>query len=463
MSLKLQQHLSQKLTISHKMQQSLSILALSHEELKQAIQKELLENPLLETVETNESNNSDKNQSKISNFKIYDTLESTYEKRKKNSEAPMEDFLTEPISLKSFVLNQVEMSFFPREIKVILPFFISSLDDRGYLNLDLNELALQEKIPLSLLNKSLSALQSLEPMGLGGRNLEECLLIQLRHKKEDTTIPSLIIRNHLQNIKEKKYKAIAYDLNISLKEFKRCLKIILSLDPSPCRNFSSQPTVFVRPDLYIYKENEDYQVFLNKEELPQLKLSYEYTQSIKRNRTLKAQEKKYLNEKINSAHWFICSIQQRQEKMKKMAYCLIKHQKAFFEKGFFYLKPLTMQELANEMAVHVSTISRTVRNKYVYTAQGIVPLKIFFQKGLVTDKGGAVSVLAIKRIIKKWIEEEEPQKPLSDEELREKVCEHFQISLLRRSLSQYRSSMSIPPARVRKWNFLNSQSLSSPF
>lgn len=459
MSLKLEQRLNQKLTMSHRMQQSLSVLSLSHEELNQVIQQELLENPLLEAVESKDLSPSENKKSEPLSFRMYDALESSYKKTTDNSKGFIEDFLIEPVSLKSHVLKQVELSFFSRKIKVILPFLISCLDERAYLNLNLEELAETEKIPLTLLKEALSALQSLEPMGLGGRNLEECLLIQLRHKKGNTKKACLIVKNHLKNMKDKKYMAIAHDLNISFEETMELCKLIQSLEPNPARNFSSQPTIFVRPDLYIYKQDQDYHIILNTESIPELRFSHEYAKSIKNTGKLKLQEKKYLNEKTVSAHWFIRAIQQRQEKIKKIAKHLIKHQKDFFEKGTSHLNPLKMQDLADEMAVHVSTISRTVNNKYAYTPQGIIALKCFFQKGLVTEKGTPISITKIKESIKKWIGEEEPNNPLSDAQIRDKVYKKFHIHLLRRSISQYRHSMDIPPLRVRKLNFLAHKSL----
>lgn len=459
MPLKLSFNLTQKLTMSHKMQQSLAVLSLSHEELNQAIQQELLENPLLETVETNNTSLLNKKIPEAPNFRMYDFLEADYRKNKKTGKSFSEDFLSEPVSLKSYVLKQVEMSFFPKKVKMLLPVLISYLDDRAYLDLDIEEMSEREKIPLSLLKESLKALQSLEPIGMGGRDLKECLLIQLRHKKEDTTKASLIIKNHLHNIKEKKYQAVAYDLNISLEETVQLCRQIQSLEPNPARNFSSQPTVFIRPDLYIYKQGCDYHVLLNKEDTPELKFSHEYARAIKKGGKLKAQEKKYLSEKTASAQWFIWALQQRQEKIKKMAYRLIEHQKDFFEKGASQIRPLKMQDLADEMGVHVSTISRTVHNKYAHTPQGIIALKYFFQKGLLTGKGESISITRVKEYIKKCIEQENPKQALSDGEIRDKIYEIFRIRLLRRSISQYRSSMGIPSARARRLNFLSSQSL----
>ena len=456
MKIKLSQSLNQKLILSQKMQQSLSILSLSHEELKQAIQKELLENPLLESIENQKAPARLKGAARVSGYGRLDPFASFYDKKTTHSKAFIEDFITEPPSLKSFVLRQAELSLFPKKIKILLALLISYLDERAYLTVNLEELAVKEKISLNLLKEALLALQSLEPSGLGGKNLKECLLIQLRQKKEDTTTPQLIIKNHLNNLKEKKHKTIAYDLNISLKDLAKHLKTILSLEPNPGRNFSDKPTVFVDPDLYIFKENGSYHVLMNQEDIPQLTLSRTYKESFGR-KSLKLEEKKYFNEKVSSAYWFIQSVKQRQERIKQIAYKLIDYQKDFLEKGSDYLKPLRMQDMAEEVSVHVSTISRIVNSKYAYTPRGLISLRSFFQKGVMTNKGALISSQSVKRAIRKWIEEEDASKPLSDEQICKKVCKHFHIAILRRSIADYRHSLGFPSSRERKRNFLNTR------
>ena len=210
MKIKLNQNLNQKLILSQKMRQALSILSLSHEELKQVIQEELLENPLLEVKEGASS------PSTVSRPPA-DLFASFYDQKDFPSRNSIENTLTEPPSLKSFVLKQVEMSPLPEKIKILLKLLISYLDERAYLTINLKEMAQREEIPLNLLEEALRTLQGLEPAGLGGRNLQECLLIQLRNKKSDTRIPQLIIKSHIHNLRERKYKNIAYDLDISFK------------------------------------------------------------------------------------------------------------------------------------------------------------------------------------------------------------------------------------------------------
>ncbi len=448
MSLKLRLGLNQKIALSQRLRQSLSILSLSYEELLKAIQQELLENPFLSEVKSPKGFDS-------SNFQM-PLPRTNHNKTGPVSQVFSAELLSEPESLRSYILKQVDMSFFPKEVKAVMLCLISYLDDRAYLNLDIEELSKREKIPLFLVEQSLKALQSLEPVGLGGRDLKECLLIQLRHKKEDTKQAQQIVQHHLQNIKEKKFRAIAYDLNISLEDCMKYCRMIQSLEPFPGRNFSPQPTTFIRPDIYIYKQNSTYYVTLNQEEFPRLRVSSEYRRSIKRSGQFKPQEQKYFRDKIISAHWFLYSVKQRQEKIKKIAYYLIHNQRDFLEKGSAHLKPLRMQDMAEALSVHVSTISRAVYNKYAWTPQGMVDLRSFFQKGLKTENGAFVSKQKIKQAIKQWVKEEKPSQPLSDKQLKDKVYEKFHICLLRRSVSLYRSSMGIPPIRVRRLGYSHS-------
>ena len=456
MSLKLEQKLNQRLAISQKMRQSLSLLSLSNEEIEQAINQELLENPLLEPKD--EAFLSDEKPHEALGFSLaqgssgfYSSLSHSIDK--KSPSLFIENCLSEPISLKSHLLKQAEMSCLPDNIKQLLPLLLTYLDDRAYLTLDLVKIASIENLSLSPLQQALSALQSFEPAGVGGRNLKECLLIQLRAKKEDTRKAQLIVESHLTNIKEKKFKVIAFDLDISLEEtLKHCQKI-QSLQPNPGVNFSSQPVSFVRPDIYILKRKDQWQVLFNQEHIPELRLSNKYESSLKRLGKLKPAERKYFQEKSSSAWWFIQALKKRKEKITQIAHYLIQHQTDFFEKGADFLKPLSMGEMAKALNTHISTISRAINNKHAFTSQGLLPLRMFFQKGLLTKEGEAVSQLRVKTCIKSWIEGEDPENPLSDRQIQEKIYQKFHLSLLRRSVSAYRDSLNIPPLNSRKRAF----------
>ena len=447
--MKLSLNLSQKLAISQRLKQSLSVLSLSNEELEELIQKELLENPFLEKEENFSL--------KDSKFRMYDFLETDFRKKTNfNGEEGPKDFLEGAESLKSYVLKQAQQSFFSREIKEVLFLLISHLDEEAYLRIDLKSLCKKEKISFYLMDSALKALQSLEPVGLGARNLEECLILQLRHKKADPKAET-IVRYYLSALKDKKYPYIAGELDLSLEETKHLCQKIEKLQPNPAINFSSEPTFFVRPDLYIYKQGAEYHVIFNTESLSRVSFSQDYLRAVKQSGKLKAQDKRYLKNKTTEARSFILAIQQRQNQIKRIAYYIIEHQFAFFEKGLSGLKPLSMSDLAEKMSLHVSTISRTVNNKYVHTPHGLIALKSFFVKGAWSLSGQKISIELIKEHIKKWISEENPEYPLSDVQLKNRISDLFQVNLCRRRVAQYRQEMKIAPIRIRKRQFLLSQ------
>ena len=440
--MKLRLNLKQKQILSQRLQQSLSILSLSNEELEELIRKELLENPFLEKEEAFFLKDKQ-------NFRMYDYLEADFKKSKFTNQESPRDFSQEIESLKSYALKQVQHSFFSDEIKKTVILLISYLGEDAYLRVDLNELSEKEGLSKTLMTEALKALQSFDPVGIGARNLKECLVLQLRQKKI-SNYAETIVCYYLSALKEKKYPYIAGELNLSVEKTKELCHEIEKLNPNPATNFSSEPTQFVRPDVYIYKQDNSYHVIFNKENLSQVKFSYNYLNVLKKTDNLKIQDKKYFKIKTTEARFFIHAIQQRQKQIKRIAQYIIEHQAEFFEKGVSSLKPLTMADMAKKMSVHVSTISRTVNNKYVHTPYGLFALKSFFVKGAWTLSGQKVSISKIKEHIKKWISEESPKKPLCDEQIKQRLFNFFQVSISRRRIAQYRQNMNIASFRIRK-------------
>ena len=323
---------SQRLSISFGMQQALNILSLSQEELNQTVQKELLENPFLELkpMQADFSHqNSERAPGPTENIPQESFFSSSYN-RAENNRLDTEENLIEPESLKSHVLKQVEMSCFSKSVKAVLPLLISHLDDRGRLNLRFEEIAEKERISYSAWEKAVSALQSLEPLGVGAFSLEDCLLIQLRMKKAPPQAES-IVKNHLHNIKEGKFQRIAFDLNISLEETFRLCRLIQSLEPYPARAFAPSAEICVRPDIYIYKQAGEYKADLNTDDIPELKISRRYERLLKIGKqSLSCREKEYLSEKAAKARWFLQALKLRHEKIKTTASLLAQRQKDFF-------------------------------------------------------------------------------------------------------------------------------------
>jgi len=271
--MKLSQQILQKMVMSQNMRQSLQILSLCNEELAERIQEESLENPLLE-IDSGRG------------FQIYDALESLKNPKKsylpKGADFFAEDHVTESESLKSFLLKQKDQSFYSKEIKELIELLISYLDEKGYLRVSLEELVARHKLPLFQAEEALKALKSFEPWGVGAGDLEECLLIQMRQRKIREPLLARLIAHHLELLRDKKYPYIARELGTNLKEVRRLSNILKTLQPNPAFNFSSEPTVFVRPDLYIYRQGDFLQVLFNKDSLPSLSLSSFYLDRLKK-------------------------------------------------------------------------------------------------------------------------------------------------------------------------------------
>ena len=457
--MKLNQKFSQKLVVSYYMQRSLQLLSLSNEELAEDIQKELLENPLLE-IENKNPEAASIDPPLERSFRLYDSLESSI--RSKSPFPRDKDFLKEERwiqaeDLKGSLLRQKEQSFYSQEIKELIDLLISYVDEKAYLRVDVRSLAERSGICLNKMQEALEALQSFEPHGVGARSLEECLLIQIRQKGLAEPKLEEMIQHLLDFLKDKKYPYIAKELNISLRKVQKFYQIIKRLQPHPGLNFSLEPTIFIRPDLYIYKQGDSFRVIFNSEKLPNVKLSRLYVSQLRKKHQLNAEEDKYLEEKRQSALFFIRSLHSREERIKKTVFYIIKHQEAFFKKGFDYLKPLKMTDFAERLGIHISTVSRAVSGKYAHTPHGIVALKDFFIKGSTKSFfTGSPSIHQLKKSIKKWVEEEDQSQPLSDEQLKQRIEASFKISISRRMVSNHRISLNIPQKRLRKLSFLYS-------
>ena len=442
--MKLSFSLGQKLAMTTQLQQSIQILALSHQEIKEKIEEELLNNPLLETKEKEESLNFYKASSdhRMSSFSSL-----AYEKKKDNNF--MDNVISESKTLKSHLLWQVQMNPILDEDKSVLALLISHLDDQGYLKIPLESLAQKENISLEKLTNQLDVLQLLDPIGIGARSLKECLLIQARHLEEDTKDMVNLIQNYLPLLESKDYDKIASLMDITKDEVEDLYHIILSMEPHPARRFSHVPTVYVTPDVYIYRESGDYKVALQEENLPKLQINSSYKEWLQKSACDK-EVKKYMKEKITNGNWFIRTLIQRQETIRKVCYSIIRHQEEFFEKGSQFLKPLILQDVADDIGVHRSTVSRVTSSKYVHTPHGLVSLKYFFNAGLRNDRGEMIPVDKVKEKIKNLIEKEDAFKPLSDQSLSSDLHKELNLSLSRRTVAQYRDSLGILSFRKRK-------------
>lgn len=464
-NLKSQLNLSQNLKITTWLQQSIKILSLSRMELKNTVEQELLSNPCLENPEEslnqetespsgekeNPDPSPDESDSHLSSqSREFDNYSHRSRKNNDSTSYSPENFIPEIKTLKNHLEWQAKVSPLSNEDKCVLLLLISHLDEKGYMDVSLEELAEKESFSANDLEKALFVLQTFDPPGIGARNIKECLLIQARtikNYKEDLT---LIINNHLHNLEKQKLKPIARDLKKTLSEIKSLCEIIKSFTPQPARSFSNQPVSYIVPDIYIYKEGNKYKASLHQESFPTLKISSHYKNTLQVSEKHKKTLKKYFKEKTHSGQYFIRSLKQRKDIIAKVLDSIIKYQTGFFEKGPVGLKPIILKDIAEDIGVHISTVSRAVSNKYVHTPRGVFPLKYFFTASKLSSNGQAVPVAPIKAQIKDWVSREDPFHPLTDATITNKVNSHFQIKISRRVVSKYREALGLPPSMKRK-------------
>jgi RNA polymerase sigma-54 factor len=476
LDLKQQLKLSQQLVMTPQLQQAIKLLQLSRLEMVEAINRELEENPLLEE-ETDEDFFADEEQAvkpdeirtseqprEITgegdgrdDFDWDNYLEDfgpvgTIRERAQPEEGPMWDnVLTKAPNLTDHLLWQLRLSRLSEEEMIIGENIIGNLDGNGYLTCTVEEIASQLGVTPEHVEKVLEKVQSFDPPGVGARDLKECLLIQAKALEVHNTVVEEIIKEHLKDLETKNYALIAKKLKIPIEEVMHAVAIISNMDPKPGRAYTDERVQSIVPDVYVIKVGDEYRVFLNDDGLPRLRISNFYREIMAGLEGSKEGEegKRYIKDKIKSAMWLIKSIQQRQKTILKVAESIVRFQKEFFDHGIEYLKPLVLRDVAADVGMHESTISRVVTNKYMQTPAGLFEMKFFFSSGLPTAQGEAIASTSVKEEIKKLIAEEDPQKPLSDSEI-VKLLKKKGIHIARRTVAKYREMMNILPSSRRK-------------
>ncbi len=474
MALRQSLNLSQNLVITPQLQQAIKLLQMSRMELETAVRSELEENPILE--ETVDLKEEDLKRTKEAASEVELPSESldpnTQDPRKQDefewesyfeqNQKPPKDFssgneeimnyeniMTTTQSLQDYLSWQVKMNGFSDHEEIAAEAILAYMDEDGYVKASLEELAQEENIPLEDLEDALSLIQEFDPPGVGARDLKECLLIQARHLEEDTTDFVYLIQNHLKDLEKRNYEAIAKAMNKDVLEVIDICKIIYSMEPKPGRAYHENDTHYVTPDVYVYKVGDDFVVSLNEDGLPRLKISNFYKNMLKGGGANK-QEQEYIQEKLKSAVWLIKSIHQRQRTIYKVAEAIVKRQREFFEKGAGFLKPMVLRDIAGDIGMHESTVSRVTTAKYMHTPQGIYELKYFFNSGIsATDGGDALASESVKLKIKDLIAKEDPKSPLSDQKIAE-LLKKDGVDIARRTVAKYREMLRLLPSSQRK-------------
>jgi len=479
---KLHLKLSQKLIMTPSLQQAIKLLQLSKLELQEVLNQELLENPLLEETaeeakaeetpaeeaEVAKSNTEEppklevKEKEKDSfdeiDYDAYfqDYIEYGYNPRgmsEEHEEFPIENTLTRPPNLSDHLTWQLSMSDASPRTKEIAQFIIGNIDEDGYLRASNDEIVASGNFAPDEVQKAVDAVQMLDPIGVGARDLRECLLLQLRFLEIDEPLVEVVIRDHWDEFMQRKFVPLAKSLGIDMKTLEGIVEIIKHLDPKPGRKYSNERAIYVEPDVYVHKVGDEYIIVLNEDGMPKLRINSGYRSMLNSMDSKSDGETvNYIKDKIRSAVWLIKSLDQRQRTIYKVADSIVKHQREFLEKGIDFLRPLVLRDVADDIQMHESTVSRVVSNKYMHTPRGLFLMKYFFHSGIDSDTGEDISSLTVKKKIQSYIENEDPRKPLSDSKIM-KILNDEGINIARRTVAKYRDELNIPSSTDRKQIF----------
>ncbi len=462
---------SMELRMTPQLQQAIKLLQLSRLELEKAIQKEIEENPVLEEVVDQQGDDPAKNMEtdsaappesgdvqdprKQDEFEWENFVESQYKPPSgtgMNTDEIMnyENVITSKQTLYDHLMWQLNLNGFNDEEFKLASILISYIDDEGYIKTPLEQIAEEEGVDAKELEEILPFVQEFDPAGIGARTLQECLLIQARHLQEDTNDLVQIITNHIKDLEKKNYDRVAKEMNVPLEQVIDLCKIITDMDPKPGRAFSTQEVQYVTPDVYVYKVADEYAISLNEDGLPRLRVSNLYKNILSGKDNNMTQD--YIKEKLKSAVWLIKSIHQRQRTIYKVTEAIVKYQREFFDKGAAFIRPMILRDIANDVGIHESTVSRVTTNKYVHSPQGIFELKYFFNSGVSKTNGDSLASESVKLKIKDLIGKENPKKPLSDQEI-VNMLKADGIQIARRTVAKYRDALGVLPSSRRKKMF----------
>ncbi|TGN18807.1 RNA polymerase factor sigma-54 [Leptospira idonii] len=455
---------TQKLVMTHDLRQSIELLSLSTLELSDKIQSELMENPLLDEVGSDEkakmpelfSFEEVKRIEKLNHEKSTDVnWQETYSiegPKSYNQEASDRnqkyiESSSRGESLEEHLLNQLRLIRLTKLEFEMGEVLISMIDDKGFITQNLNELAVEMNYPELKLRKVLKLIQELDPIGIGAKDIQETLLVQAKILFPDNHLLHQLIGEFLTDLEKIDYKKIARNLKVSEDEVSHLARFIKKLEPYPATLFQGKKTDYVVPDVVVKEIGNEFNIFINDEWLPKLSIQDEYKELL--NTKLPAAEKEYFQTKFSSAQWLIRSIQQRRQTLQKVVSCIIDFQVDFFRGGITNIKPLTLKEVAEKLGLHESTISRITTNKYIQTTWGIFELKWFFSSGVKSAEGGKESSKKIHEIIRNLVKNEDEANPLSDQDIVD-LMEKKGIEIARRTVAKYRKVLRILPSNQRK-------------
>ena len=472
---KLSLKVAQKQILTPGLVQMVSVLALNRLELREMINQEMVANPVLEELTEDgvvAENYSDENFLKQETEKLPETeaanpfdefdLNSFFnhyldsgsgnsdERREREEiERPsFEKFLSSPQGLTEHLTWQLSVTICSETVREIADVVIGNLDENGYLTTSLEEIAQQSDYSMEDVEEALAVVQEFDPLGVAARDIRECLLIQSRTFDSQNTLALQIVSDYLKQLQSNQLKEIARALNRPIELVKRAVEVIKKLDPRPGLRYNKSEPRLVEPDVYFRKVDDEWQVFMNEDDLPQLRLSPTYRRLLARD-AADREVRNYVKERFSAAIQLMKNIEQRKHTILRVCQSIIRRQHGFLDYGPDHLKPMMIKEVAEEVGVHPSTVSRAVASKYAHMPQGVIELRAFFSESVNGPEGGTMSLQTLKRVVKKMIEEEDSAHPLTDEHIAKKL-EEGGIRVTRRTVAKYREDLRIPSTHQRR-------------
>ena len=472
-----QMKLTQQLVMTPQLQQAIKLLQLSRIELQDVVRQELEENPVLdEAPEQEEIREADQLELEkedpiaveSEDFKEVQAGEATLSdwdsyiegynfssgdqyRDDDDDRSSYENILTKKGTLIDHLMWQLNMTRLTEQETMVGAELIGNIDDDGYFRASLSEISNLAQVEESFVESVLCKVQEFDPVGIAARDLRESLLIQVRHLGMGGSLVEAILLKHLKDLETRKYKQIARAEGVEIADILLAARIIANLDPKPGRMFSQDDVHYISADIFVYKVGDEYMVVLNEEGLPNLRLNPVYAGE-GRARSHDSKTEEYISDKMRSAVWLMKSIQQRQRTIYKVSKSLVKFQREFLDRGIEHLKPLVLRDIAEDIGMHESTISRVTTNKYMQTPQGLFELKYFFNSGISMSGGDFIASESVKNKIREIVEHEDPRRPYSDQRLAELLAAE-NIEIARRTVTKYREMLRIGSSSERKRMF----------
>jgi RNA polymerase sigma-54 factor len=465
------------------LQQAIKLLQLSQLELVSTVQQELEQNPVLEeglegeeeaapdvvadaaaaepaSQATEQEDRAEPGDAEAAADKLADidwqSYAEAYPQTSYGGSAPSDDgrpsfeaTATKRETLQEHLQWQLQLSAMSADDQLAASWVLGNLDDNGYLQSGTEEIARQSGLAPELVEQAIAGIQRLDPPGIAARDLPECLRLQLDALRIQDPLARKLVAEHLDQLQKRDFKGLARDTGATIEQLAAAAQVIANLEPRPGRAFGGEDPIYIVPDIYVTKVGDDYHIVLNEDGLPKLKINSLYRDVLARSRDVAKDTREYVQERVRSALWLIKSIHQRQRTIYKVMESIVRFQREFFERGIAHLKPLNLRDVADDIGMHESTVSRVTTNKYAHTPQGIFELKYFFNSSINRVDGDAIASESVKERIRKLIAAEDPKNPLSDQRIAE-ILKGTNIDIARRTVTKYREAMNILSSTQRR-------------